>query len=138
MPKKNKHPKIIHLSESTVTWGCHYQVPDEKKTHYHYGFSQLPSSASLWLECASGGAVEQIMEAGLGTVISTTPGAYGGTMRTVEVEVERLETHCRAYWDALNRAGAKHQERQASCHYCGAPSAGIGFFEEGVCKECGG
>lgn len=34
-------------------------------------------------------------------------------------------------------ASAPHND-SLSCHYCGMPATSFGFFDEPVCRECGG
>lgn len=134
MNDKN-YPTTIHLSEATNTFGCYYTVPGNDKIHY--GFSNLPHSFSLWLDCASGDAVEQIVKANLGQVISETPGAYGGRMRTVSIDVSHLEETCCKYWDKQNARHERQVERSKYCHYCGGtPIIRTDFFGESVCAQC--
>lgn len=128
-------PNIIHLSEATNTWGCYYTVPGSDKIHY--GFMELPNSFSLWLSCASGDAVNQIIDAKLGQVISETPGAYGGQARTISIDVSEMEKTCRKYWDKQNARHERQVERSMSCHYCGgSPIVRTDFFGESVCAQC--
>lgn len=135
MPDQKNYPDVIHLSEATSTWGCHYTIPGNDKIHY--GFSDLPPKSSLWLECASGDAVEQVIMANLGQVISTQRGGYGGEKRTVSVNVSSLEEMCRKYWDRQNAAHERQVERSQYCHYCGgSPVVSIDFFDESVCTQC--
>lgn len=134
MPNQN-YPPVIHLSEARNTWGCNYTVPGDDKVHY--GFSALPHSFSLWLDCVSGDAVKQILDANLGQVISTCRGGYGGEKQTVSVNVSQMETTCRKYWDKQNRAHERQMERSHSCHYCGgSPIVRTDFFGESVCAQC--
>ena len=134
MPLK-KYPKTIHLSEAVNTWGCHYTIPPEDKIHY--GFSDLPGKFSLWLSVVSGDAVNQIIDAKLGTIISTRPGSYGGQMRTINVDVTEMETACRKYWKKQNARHERQVERSMNCHYCGGePIVRTDFFGESVCSQC--
>jgi hypothetical protein len=33
---------------------------------------------------------------------------------------------------------AKSKSERKSCHYCGRPAIGFGFFGDPICRECGG
>ncbi len=132
---KQGYPPIIHLSEARNTWGCHYTIPGSDKVYY--GFSELPPNSSLWLDCASGDAVEQILAADGGSVISTQRGAYGGQMRTISIDTNKLEETCRKYWVRQNAAHRHQIERSKNCHYCGgSPVVGTDFFGESFCDQC--
>ncbi len=95
------------------------------------------------------------IEAGL----RKTWGAYHVTFRNgqlfAEPEQWRLDEPTQKQLDYLNKLGytgntplTKGQasdliERQKdlttpSCHYCGQPATGFGFFDEPCCSECGG
>ena len=47
-----------------------------------------------------------------------------------------LLTRC----EVTERAIQSQQRRDSGlcCHYCGMPAVGFGFFDEPVCRECGG
>jgi hypothetical protein len=124
----------IEIFELTNTFGCAWREQGSEKANY--GFNGLPNSAALWLGCVGGGAVERILDIQLGTVIDTKPGSYGGTCRTILVDVDELEKACKAYWDRMNARAARQRERQGTCHYCGQDAKSTGFFDEPVCKEC--
>jgi len=126
----------IELFELSNTWGCAWREAGNEKISY--GFDGLPSSSSLWLFYASGDAVSQLLENGLGTITKTEPGAYGGQKRTILIDVGELEKTCSAYWDRQNAKHQRQQEQSKSCHYCGSPAIAIGFFDEPVCSQCGG
>jgi hypothetical protein len=133
----NEYPKTILLSEAGNSWGCHWSTEAEPQK-INYGFSGLPPESSLWLACAEGSAVEQILElGGIAEVVSTRKGAYGGKKRTVRVDVQKLEDACTRYWENVNEKGRREGECSRSCHYCGGrPVIGTGFFGEPICEQC--
>lgn len=127
----------IEIFELSNTWGCAHREPGSDETIY--GWEDLPWSTSLWLFGASGDAVEQILSAGLGNIISESPGAYGGTKRTVSVDVDELEKACRAFFDKMNASHKQQQEARNHCHYCGGtPVTDVDFFDAPVCEQCRG
>ena len=32
----------------------------------------------------------------------------------------------------------EQRDEQLRCHYCGMPASSFGFFDEPICRECGG
>lgn len=129
------YPEVILISEAYNTYGCHYSIPGNAKIYY--GFNALPPKQSLWLECVSGDAVNQILGRGLGEVTSTRPGAYGGQCRTISVNVSELEEVCSRYWKRVNRAYGREMERMVYCYYCGGdPVVSTDFFGSPVCQQC--
>lgn len=127
----NQQPKQIEIEEMSNTWGCIWREPDGET---HYGWNDLPHKAALWLGMVSGDAVRHLLKAGIGTIIKTRPGAYGGTCRTILVDVAELELVCQRYWDRVSAYEATAD--RDSCHYCGMPATSFGFFDEPVCPEC--
>lgn len=123
----------ITIRELANTWGCAW-VDKDGKTHYGFDDALLSPDARLWLAIAGGDAVVWILDAKLGKVIATHPGAYGGTKRTVQVDVPALEAACEVYWQRQNARPSKPDV----CYYCGQPAQSEGFFGEPVCPECGG
>lgn len=132
------YPKTILISEHTNTYGCWWTL-DESGAEINYGFMDLPPKQSLWLDCASGDAVDQLIKIdGLVELVGTTPGAYGGKCRTVRVDVEQLEAVCRDYWNRVNAAGERADARRDTCHYCGNGSVvGFNIFNAPHCEQCG-
>ncbi len=124
--------ETIAIRELANAWGCAW-VDKDGKTHYGFEDAPLSPDARLWLAIAGGDAVRFLLEAKLGKVVATHPGAYGGTKRTVRVEVKDLEVACKTYWQQY-----PDTQKPDVCHYCGQPATGVGFFGEPVCPECGG
>ena len=125
----------ITIRELGNTWGCAW-VDENGKTHY--GFRDCPVSlrAQLWLDCASGYAVTQLINAGLGSITETDEGAYGGESRTICVDITALNAICEKYWDRANAQGRARELQQRMCHYCGQPASKTGFFDEATCGDC--
>ncbi len=42
------------------------------------------------------------------------------------------------YFDVVSVSPVQPKRERATCHYCGMPATGFGFFNEPVCRECGG
>lgn len=40
--------------------------------------------------------------------------------------------------ESITPAIEQQRDNRPSCHYCGQPANGRGFFDEPACKECGG
>jgi len=137
-----KYPKTIHLEEHPATWGCYYTIPGESpdsegRPKLHHDFNELPPECSLWLCCASGAAVDQLLEAGIGKIVATRPGAYGGEKKTIEIDVDQLEKTCKIYWDNVNKAGEAADRQKNHCHYCGGtPVVSTDFFGAPCCAQC--
>ncbi len=125
--QKEKEP--IEIFELKNTHGCAWRKPGGE---IHYGFKGLSSNTQLWLGVAGGYAVQKIINAGLGSIVASEKGAYGGQRRTVSVDVDELENACRLYWERMEATD------RSRCHYCGTKATGTGFFGEPACQECGG
>lgn len=130
---ENKNLEQIEIEELTNTWECVWREPGGET---QYGWHGLPYICAAWLSMVSGNAVRHLLKAGLGKIIKTKLVAYGGTCRTILVDVEELDKVCRQYWDRTNAHEAATD--RDSCHYCGMKATDIGFFGEPVCPECGG
>lgn len=125
----------VTIEELGSTWGCCWRDETGKK---NYGFENCPVNARtrLWLECAGGDAVRQLLNAEIATIINTSKGAYGGEERTVSVNIATFEAVCDRYWDRLNAQGQVQEQQRQSCHYCGQTSTRAGFFGEATCENC--
>jgi len=121
--------KQVEIRELANTFGCAGGDTD------HFGFRNLGLSqrTELYLEMASGYAVERLLRVGIGAVTDTRPGAYGGHVRTIRVNVKELDAICDAYFDRINGVPGV-----TNCYYCGMAMTGRGAFGEPVCQECGG
>ena len=127
----------VEIMELASTWGCAWR---EANGPTQYGFRDIPGitpRAELWLDTASGAAVENLIVAGLGTIIATKKGAYGGPKRTVAVDIDRLNAAAEAYWEKCNAADEATRKRtDHRCHYCGMPASERDFFDAWACSEC--
>ena len=61
-----------------------------------------------------------------GIIARETGATYDEVMKMIEEPFQRV-------YEA-----SKHQGQLGTCHYCGRPAYGWGFFDEPVCKQCGG
>ncbi|MCK5644086.1 MAG: hypothetical protein KAJ19_25025 [Gammaproteobacteria bacterium] len=130
----NEQTKIT-IRELANTWGCAW-VDKSGKTHYGFRDCPVSSRAQLWLECARGDAIRQLISAGLASIVETGEGTYGGETRTARVDIRALEAACDKYWDRVNAKGRAHEQRRQACFYCGQPVSKTGFFGEATCGDC--
>lgn len=125
----------ITIKELGSTWGCAW-VDENEKTHYGFDDCPVSARAQLWLGCASGDAVRQLISAGLATITKTSKSVYGGEDRTVRVNIASLNATCNAYWEQTNAQWRAQEQRRQTCHYCGQPTSKTGFFGEATCGDC--